>query len=196
MALSFRLNTEEEDFLGKQAVLAIQTVLNEDPGALPLTPPGNWQGGDGKPESPLMKLHGVFVTLKRDGKLRGCMGTVTGNSPLYLNIWDIARSAAFSDPRFPALTKAEWPTTSLEISVLSEPVVVKDIKNIKIGDDGLILSYNGKSGVFLPQVPVENNWNLDQYLDQLCLKAGVPAGSWKNDGAVISSFEAQAFPVK
>lgn len=196
MSLPFNLNKEEQEFLGKQAKRAIQTVLDGDANALPLTPPGDWEGGNGKPESPLMKLHGVFVTLKIAGVLRGCMGTIMGHSPLYLNIWDIARQAAFNDPRFPRLTKEEWAKTDMEISVLSEPAVCKDTNKIEIGKDGLILTYDGRQGLFLPQVAVENKWNLEQYLNQLCLKTGVPEGSWKKDGAVVSTFQAQVFNVK
>lgn len=196
MALPFNLNKAEQEFLGKQAKLGIETMLEDNPNALPLTPPGDWEGGDGKPESTLMKLHGVFVTLKLDGKLRGCMGTIIGHEPLYLSVYTIAREAAFNDPRFPPLTKAEWPKVEMEISVLTEPVICKDVNQIKIGQDGLILTYDNHQGLFLPQVPVENKWDLEQYLDNLCLKAGVPQGSWKKAGAVISCFQAQVFDVK
>lgn len=196
MALSFNLNKEEENFLGKQAKLAIQTQLDNDVHALPLTPPGNWQGGDGKPESTLMRLHGVFVTLKIDGQLRGCMGSIVGHEPLYLEIWNMARLAAFNDPRFAPLTKAEWPKCQMEISVLGEPVPCAGPDKIEIGKDGLILQYQGHQGLFLPQVPVENKWTVDQYLEHLCAKAGVPAGSWKKEGAVLLSFQAQVFPVQ
>lgn len=196
MALPFTLSKEEETFLGKQAKLAIQTRLDEDVHALPLTPPGNWQAEAGKPESTLMRLHGVFVTLNLNGQLRGCMGSIVGREPLYLEIWHIARMAAFSDPRFPPLTEAEWKKCEMDISVLTEPAPCPGIDKIEIGRDGLILQYRGHQGLFLPQVPVEQKWNLEQYLDHLCLKAGVPAGSWRNEGATIFCFQALVFPVQ
>lgn len=194
MTLNFTLNDEEQQFLGKQAQLAIETQLAEDDNALPLTPPAvSGQNGE-KPV--LMRLLGSFVTLNLDKRLRGCIGTVIGHEPLYLNVWNMARQAAFNDPRFPALTPEEWKRTNMEISVLGEPARCPDIRQIQIGRDGLILQYAGHTGLFLPQVPVENNWNIQEYLTWLCAKAGVPDGSWKKPGANLFWFQAQVFPVR
>lgn len=195
MALSFSLNKEEEEFLGKQAKLAIQTQLMDDTAAQPLTPPENLQGGDGNPESPLMRPLGVFVTLHLAGRLRGCIGSIIAHEPLYLGTWNMARMAAFHDPRFPPLSRGEWNNIEMEISVLDQPVPCLDADKIEIGKDGLILQYAGHQGLFLPQVPVEQHWDLPQYLEQLCYKAGLPAGSWKKTGAKLFRFQAQVFPI-
>lgn len=192
MGLSFSLDDEQKAFLGRQARLSIETFLAGDAEARPLWPgPECSKSHDGLP---LSRNLGSFVTLTIDGNLRGCIGTIIGQEPLYLNVWRMARQAAFSDPRFPPLTEAEWPHTDLEISVLDEPTLCPDPEKIEIGRDGLILTYNGRSGVFLPQVPVEQHWNRREYLDHLCLKAGVPVGSWQKPGAILYWYEALAFP--
>lgn len=194
MSLSFKLDKKEQEFLGKQAILAIQSQLDGDQDALPLTPPGDLETG--KNQSLLMRLLGSFVTLNIGGRLRGCIGSIIGHEPLYLNVWNMARQAAFNDPRFPPLTKDEWPAVTMEISVLDEPSPCLSVDQIEIGRDGLILQYAGRTGLFLPQVPVENHWNVQEYLKWLCAKAGVPDGSWKKPGARLFWFQAQVFSVR
>lgn len=192
MALSFHLNDEQKDFLSRQAHWAIESSLTGDTDAKPLWPgPECAAGGDGLV---LSRDLGSFVTLNLHGHLRGCIGTIIGHEPLYLNVWHMARQAAFQDPRFPPLTKAEWPAVTMEISVLDQPTRCLDVKDIVIGRDGLILSYHGRNGVFLPQVPVEQGWDREQYLEHLCLKAGVPLGSWKKPEAVLYWYQALVFP--
>lgn len=194
MALSFDLDQTQKDFLGRQAILAIESVLNDDRNARPLLPDPE----SGKSENALVLERdlGSFVTLNEGGALRGCIGTIIAREPLYLNVWNMARAAAFNDPRFPPLQAGEWGQVKMEISVLDQPTRCPDVDQIVIGRDGLILSYQGRSGVFLPQVPVEQGWNLDQYLNNLCFKAGVPAGSWNRPGAEIFWYQALVFPVK
>lgn len=192
MALSFKLDAEQQAFLGRQAKLSIESALNGKTDARPL-----WPGpecSDGHDGLPLSRELGSFVTLALNNNLRGCIGTIIAHEPLYLNVWNMARQAAFSDPRFPALTLAEWPAVSMEISVLDQPVLCPDPGQVEIGRDGLILTCQGRSGVFLPQVPVEQGWNREQYLDNLCLKAGVPAGSWRRPDAVLYWYQALVFP--
>lgn len=194
MSLSFDLNDGQKEFLGRQAVYAIESVLASDQKATPLLPgPECAESGNGMP---LARDLGAFVTLSERGSLRGCIGTIIAHEPLYLNVWNMARAAAFHDPRFPPLAAAEWPEVSMEISVLDQPSRCPDPARIEIGRDGLILSYMGRSGVFLPQVPVEQGWNLNEYLDHLCIKAGVPKGSWKKPGAELFWYQALVFPVK
>lgn len=194
MALSFTLNEAEKTFLGRQAVTAIQSVFDNDMDARPLLPePADFGNDEGKPA--LNRDLGSFVTLSLQHNLRGCIGTIIGHEPLCLNVWNMARAAAFQDPRFPPLRKNEWPDVSLEISVLDQPSDCPDPSKIVIGRDGLILQYQGRSGVFLPQVPVEQGWNPRQYLDHLCLKAGVPVGSWQRPGARLLWYQALVFPV-
>lgn len=194
MGLSFTLDNAQKDFLGRQARLAIESVLTNDTNAKPLLPgPECAEAGNGLP---LSRDLGSFVTLSEYGNLRGCIGTIIAHEPLYLNVWNMARQAAFNDPRFPALRAAEWPQVSMEISVLDQPTKCSDPDQIVIGRDGLILSYMGRTGVFLPQVPVEQGWNRDQYLNHLCQKAGVPKGSWQMPGAELYWYQALVFPVK
>ncbi len=191
MALSFNLDSEQQAFLCRQAKLSIESALNGETEARPL-----WPGpecSDGHCGLPLSRNLGSFVTLSLARALRGCIGSIIASEPLYLNVWNMARQSAFNDPRFQPLTAEEWPAVSMEISVLDQPSLCSDPAAIEIGRDGLILTYNGRSGVFLPQVPVEQGWNREQYLDQLCLKAGVPVGSWNKPGAVIYWYQAQVF---
>lgn len=193
MALSFTLDHEQQAFLGRQARLAIQSVFDGKESEPPL-----WPGPEcSEPHAGLTLSRdlGSFVTLTLNGNLRGCIGTIIAHEPLYLNVWNMARQAAFNDPRFPPLTKAEWPRITMEISVLDQPTVCPDPNKIVIGRDGLILSCQGRTGVFLPQVPVEQGWDCEQYLNQLCLKAGVPVGSWQTPNAVLYWYQAQVFSV-
>lgn len=192
MALSFHLDDEQKAFLSRQAHLAIDSVLTNDAEAKPLWPGPECAGpGDGLVLSSDL---GSFVTLTLDHDLRGCIGTIVGHEPLYLNVWNMARQAAFNDPRFPPLTASEWSGVSMEISVLDQPTLCHNWEEIVIGRDGLILSCHGRNGVFLPQVPVEQGWNREQYLDHLCLKAGVPVGSWRLPDAVLYWYQALVFP--
>ena len=144
----------------------------------------------------LKDLGSVFVTLKIDKNLRGCIGSIMPYEPLFQNAHRMAYSAAFKDPRFPPLTSAEWPKCSVEISVLTQPTPCPDINKIEIGRHGLILHYGSNSGVFLPQVPVEQGWDLLSYLDHLCLKAGVRPGVWREKDCELLWYEAQVFSVR
>ncbi|MCR5813578.1 MAG: AmmeMemoRadiSam system protein A [Desulfovibrio sp.] len=158
-------------------------------------PEPHWQDFSDLEQQSLKKHQGAFVTLTINGRLRGCIGSILGYEPLYCNVWHMAHSAAFSDPRFSPLTVREWAECHVEISVLSPATPCPDPQKIVIGTHGLILRYGGRTGVFLPQVPVEQGWNLSQYLDQLCLKAGVAMGSWQKPGAELYWYEALVFPV-
>jgi hypothetical protein len=96
------------------------------------------------------------------------------DTPLYRVVQEMAVAAATSDPRFPPLTAEELDKVSIEISVLSPLRRIADIQEIQVGTHGLMIVEDGQQGVFLPQVPVEQGWNRDQYLENLCLKAGLP----------------------
>ncbi len=129
---------------------------------------------------------GVFVTLNKNAQLRGCIGFSDAIYPLYEAITKAARSAAFSDPRFPPVEKEEFNDISIEVSVLTSPRLIEVrnprelVKNIQIGKDGLIVVGVFNSGLLLPQVAVEYNWDSETFLNQTCLKAGLPADSWRN----------------
>ncbi|MBP7632702.1 AmmeMemoRadiSam system protein B [Candidatus Ozemobacteraceae bacterium] len=120
---------------------------------------------------------GVFVTLKIDGDLRGCIGLIEGRAPLSQGIQDMAIAAATEDPRFPVVEPGELAKIDIEISVLSPMIPVSDLAQIQVGRDGLLLRKYPGSGLLLPQVPTEYGWDRDTFLNHLCLKAGLPPGS-------------------
>jgi AmmeMemoRadiSam system protein A len=138
---------------------------------------------------------GAFVTLhKRAGhSLRGCIGRMTASLPLLETVRAMAREAAFGDPRFPPLRPGEWEMCQIEISALSPMSVCPDPHQVKVGVHGLYLIRSGRAGVLLPQVPIEQGWNLDEYLDYICVKAGLPAESYSAPDATLYTFTAVVF---
>lgn len=141
----------------------------------------------------LTRRSGAFVTLMENGELRGCIGHLEADHPLYQTVQEMATSAAFSDPRFPPLKKNEMDKISLEISILSPFQRITDVNQIEIGKHGLLISQGGGRGIFLPQVPVEQGWDLPAYLTNLCLKAGLPDKCWTKEDAVLYTFTAVVF---
>jgi len=143
---------------------------------------------------------GVFVTINKfpSGELRGCIGYPEPVMPFPEALESAARSACH-DPRFPALKESELENVTIEVTVLTPPEVIT-VNNkqelpdaIKIGRDGLMLEYKGRRSVFLPQVPAEWEWNVIEYLENLCLKAGVPENAWKEKDCTISAFRGNIF---
>jgi AmmeMemoRadiSam system protein B/AmmeMemoRadiSam system protein A len=135
---------------------------------------------------------GVFVTLKKHGDLRGCIGFIEPIAPLGQAVVRAAVYAATEDPRFPPVTAGEVKDLHFEISVLTP---LKEISNpglVQVGRHGILISRDGRQGVLLPQVPVENGWDRETFLDEGCLKAGLPPDAWKK-GARIFVFEAIVF---
>ena len=122
---------------------------------------------------------GAFVTIHILGRLRGCIGYISGIKNIPDTITDMARSAAFKDPRFMPLTKNEYSDIDLEVSILSPIEEVKDVSDIVVGRDGLIISKGFQSGLLLPQVATEQGWDMDTFLEHTCYKAGLPGNSWK-----------------
>jgi len=150
--------------------------------------------------SKLQELCGAFVSLhKRPAhRLRGCIGRMTAlnkasNLPLIETVRIMAREAAFSDPRFPPVNSEELDRISIEISALSPMTPCPDPGQVKVGVHGLLLQGRGRSGVLLPQVPVEQGWDLDQYLDYICVKAGLPQGSHNDPDTQLYTFTAVVF---
>lgn len=135
---------------------------------------------------------GAFVTLKKHKQLRGCIGHMAQDLPLGKVVSAMAVQAAFNDRRFTPVTLSEFPELEIEISVLTPFKKVLSCKDIVVGRDGVIIQKDGRQAVFLPQVAVEQGWDRDRMLDQLCLKAGLSAGSWKH-GATFHTFRAQVF---
>ena len=141
-----------------------------------------------------LKVHsGAFVTLHKQGQLRGCIGYVKPFKPVQEAIKELAVSAAFNDPRFPALSLQEYEQIDLEISVLTPLEKVEDIASIEVGRDGLLVKNGFYEGLLLPQVATEYGWDVQTFLQQTCHKAGLPADSWKEEQTKIFSFSAIIF---
>jgi AmmeMemoRadiSam system protein A len=136
---------------------------------------------------------GAFVTLHIGKNLRGCIGRMIASSPLQETVRIMAVEAAFGDPRFPPLQKDELPRCKIEISALSPMELCPDPRSVKVGVHGLYLIHRGRAGVLLPQVPVEQGWDLDEYLDYICVKAGLPPRSYEAPGAELCTFTAIVF---
>lgn len=144
--------------------------------------------------------HGVFVTIKRqdDDSLRGCIGHVAPMR-LYESLQQAAIAAAFKDPRFDKLREEELDFVIFEVSVMSEPMLVPGEnllewkKNIEVGRDGLLISNGGYSGLLLPQVPVEQKWGVDEYLNNLCRKAGMDETFLSDEDTKLWVFTCQVF---
>lgn len=144
-------------------------------------------------EPELQEKRGAFVTLHKRGELRGCIGFIRGYKSIAASVAEMARAAAFDDPRFSALRQSELDEIELEISVLGDLIPIEDTGQIQIGRDGLYLQHPHGSGLLLPQVPLEWNWDLPTYLKQLCRKAGLPDTAWQDAGARLFRFEAEVF---
>jgi AmmeMemoRadiSam system protein A len=130
------------------------------------------------------------------GALRGCIGYTSAVKPLYLTVRDTATFAALRDPRFPPVTAAELPLLDYEISVLSPLRRVIDTEQIKVGEHGLLMKNGSSEGLLLPQVPVEQGWNRQKFLEETCRKAGMNSNCWKEEDTDIFQFTAVVFNEK
>jgi AmmeMemoRadiSam system protein B/AmmeMemoRadiSam system protein A len=149
-----------------------------------------------KVQDPALSVpRGAFVTLKEDGRLRGCIGDFFSSEPLYMTVRDMAVEACSHDGRFQPVTGDELGRIKYEISVLSPLKRISGIDDIKVGRDGLYIIKGSRAGVLLPQVPVEQGWDRDTFLAQTCGKAGLPPDAWKQ-GADIYVFTAEVFGEK
>jgi AmmeMemoRadiSam system protein A len=137
---------------------------------------------------------GVFVTLKRGGELRGCLGTLNCYAGLMNEVARCAADAASQDPRFPPVTVLELAEVAIEISVLGplEQIDPGEDGAFFVGTHGLVVERGRRRGLLLPQVAIEWAWTADQFLRQTCLKAGLPADAWRS-GASVYRFDAEVF---
>lgn len=140
----------------------------------------------------LKQPSGSFVTLKENGELRGCIGNMSPDTPLYEAVIDNAISAAIHDRRFDPVSSSELSSLEVEVSVLTPPVPVASPSDIILGKHGIYMHKNRVSGVFLPQVAPEQGWTLEQTLQHLSNKIHFPADAWKT-GATFEVFEAIVF---
>jgi len=179
--MDFALNVEEKKMLLRAARDAIQAEFGKKtflPGMV----------------SPALSTPcGAFVTLNKNGKLRGCIGYVTSDQALYSTVVEAAKAAAFQDSRFPPLGREELPQIDIEISVLSPLVKLPDIGDIEIGRHGIFLRKGYHSGLLLPQVATEYAWGREAFLDNTCYKAGLPGGCWRDPDVSIETFTAIIF---
>jgi hypothetical protein len=155
---------------------------------------------EGKPYEPtasaselLNQERGAFVTLRESGELRGCIGYTSAVKPLYMTVRDTATLAALRDTRFHAVSASELPQLDYEVSVLSPLRRVLDIRQIKVGQHGLLMKNGAYEGLLLPQVPVDEKWDRQKFLEETCAKAGMRSNCWKDENTDIFMFTAVVF---
>lgn len=146
--------------------------------------------------SAVQEKRGAFVTLKKNSTLRGCIGYVEGIMPLYKAVMENTENAALKDPRFQPLQRDEIADIIIEISAMSPLQEISGIDDVKIGEHGLLMEKGFFRGLLLPQVAVENNFSAGEFLEQTCLKAGLPPDSWKDNDTIIYTFSAEVFSEK
>jgi len=142
-------------------------------------------------EKALVQKAGCFVTIKQDGRLRGCIGSFQTERPLFQEVAAMAVASASKDPRFHPLEEEELDNFSLEISVLSPLEKIEEIEQIEVGTHGIYIEKNFSRGVLLPQVATDYGWDRETFLQQTCLKAGLPTDAWQTVDADIYIFSAQ-----
>lgn len=145
-------------------------------------------------DDPVLARHqGAFVTLNKSGLLRGCIGRIVSDSPLYEVVSDMAIEAAIDDPRFPPVNAKELKDIKIDISALSPIEEIKDVNKIEVGKHGIIVRRGFFQGLLLPQVATEYGWDRETFLKHTCLKAGLPEDAWKDKSTQISIFSAEVF---
>lgn len=176
------LNKEEKAFLLNVARTSIEAAVNNK------TPPPF--------EPPTERLNdprGVFVTLTRNGMLRGCIGYIQAVKALVTSVSEMAISAALNDPRFPPVSSKEIEDLSIEISVLTPLVKIDDPEKVKVGRDGIYIKRGMFAGLLLPQVATEQGWDRTTFLEQTCFKAGLPKDAYRETDTDIFIFQALIF---
>lgn len=180
---SFSLGPKEREALIRLARKSVETAVREKK---LYEPPATEFAA-------FLQERGVFVTLREKGELRGCIGWITAQKPLYLGVRDAAAFAALQDPRFSPVRAGELPELEYEISVLTPFRRVVDVKEIRVGRDGLLMIRNGYRGVLLPQVATEQGWDRKTFLEEACRKAGLPRQAWQDEATDIFAFSAIVF---
>ena len=180
--VDFALTAREKEYLRNQVRAVIKARLEDG------DPP------DDVPESAVLKeKRGAFVTLKKSGELRGCIGYIEAFKPLYQTIREMANAAAFDDPRFPEMTIGEWPEIEIELSVLTPLREIDDPDIVEVGKHGLLIRHDNASGLLLPQVAVEYGWDREEFLAHTCHKAELAPDCWRRSGTKLYIFSADIF---
>ena len=136
---------------------------------------------------------GAFVTLHKNGELRGCIGTQQETTALFRTVQEMTIAAALRDPRFSPVEEDEIDEIEIEVSVLGNHREVSDPDAITIGTHGVSVTQGENRGVLLPQVAVENGWDAAEFLARVCAKAGLAEDAWKSDDTQVEAFTAQVF---
>jgi AmmeMemoRadiSam system protein A len=145
----------------------------------------------------LSKECGAFVTLHdSNGNLRGCIGNIISERPLWETVQNMAVESALRDPRFPPVSPTELESINIEISALSPLKKIENLQEIEVGKHGLFIKKGFYQGLLLPQVATEYGWNRIQFLEQTCYKAGLPGNCYKQDDCEIFIFSAVVFGEK
>lgn len=145
----------------------------------------------------LRKESGLFVTLHKNGRLRGCIGYIVGMEPLFKSVVDLTIASSTQDPRFPKVVKGELSDIDIEISVLTPPEKISNIDEIIMGEHGVIIKAGNRQGLYLPQVYNETGWSKEEFLSNLCeTKAGLDRYAWKKPNVEIFIFSTQIFSEK
>lgn len=182
----FQLTPEQQQLLLRMARDAVEQWVAH--GRVP-----HYQNDD----PALAQAAGIFVTLRRreNGELalRGCIGRVEAPEPLLELVPEMAVKAATNDPRFPPVMAHEIPHLHIEISVLSPLQRLADVNQIEVGVHGLLIEGHGRRGLLLPEVPLHHNWDRADFLEGICLKAGLPPDTWQDPQARLYTFTTFSF---
>ena len=176
------LNDQEKQYLLRYARAVVTAAVKGEPAPQPQETPKKF-----------LSPGAAFVTLKKRGDLRGCIGHVIAHVPLLECIQSVGSAAALSDPRFDRVRPAELADIEIEVSVLTPPKPLKNIEDIQVGRDGLVMQRGHYQGLLLPQVPVEWGWDRKTFLEQTCRKAGLPSDCYLDPQTRISAFMAIVF---
>ncbi|MDD5195920.1 MAG: AmmeMemoRadiSam system protein B [Candidatus Omnitrophica bacterium] len=185
MMVGFALTNEEKQTLLKIARITLENYLKDSKSLKQKALAGS-----------LKEKRGAFVTLTKNGQLRGCIGRIVADKPLYEVVSEMAIEAATGDPRFAPVSYDELKDIHIEISVITPFEKVKNIDEIEVGKHGLMIQKGYYSGLLLPQVPGEYGWDRETFLKHTCLKAGLPPDSYKEPTATLYKFSALVFNEK
>lgn len=147
----------------------------------------------GEPSPAIARPAAAFVTLRRDGELRGCIGLMRFDVPLWINVREAAAAAALADPRFVPVDVSEVSSLQLEVSVLQPPIELADPAGFEVGRHGIVVEQGARRALLLPQVAAEMGWNAEQMLQAVCRKAGLPASAWRDRRTRLYVFESTCF---